>query len=187
MKQLVALFLVFVSLTACSDLKKQAQLERIDELSNSVDSIQVVLMSNQIDSLQQMQELADSVILRISNNYQSDTISLEFGKKMDTYKQMVLSLPVVIDDQLSLNDNIEKIRSSLNNLKQDIADANGKRDKYPEYIDFESKKVDSIRVKAKEYMEMRDQLIAHFKEIHVELYDYSIFLVEKKRKALINP
>lgn len=187
MKQLVVLFLVFVSLTACSDLKKQAHLERIDELTNSVDSIQVVLMSNQIDSLQQMQELADSVILRISNNYQSDTVSLEFGKKMDAYKQMVLSLPLVIDDQSSLNANIENIRSSLINLKEDITNANGKRDKYPEYISFEAKKVDSIRVKAKEYMKMRDQLIAHFKEIHVELYDYSIFLVEKKQKALINP
>lgn len=187
MKQIAVLFLLVVFVTACSDLKKSDQIDRVDQLCNSIDSIEVVLLSNEIDSLQKMQVLADSVIERISKNYKSDTVSLAFGKKMDAYKQMVLSLPIVIDDQITLNENISILRTSLLDLKDDIVAANGKRNQYNEYLSFESEKLDSVRIKAKEYMEMRNQLIAHFKQIHSEMYEYSIFLVEKNQKALINP
>ena len=187
MKQFAVLFLFSIFVTSCSDLKKGEQLEQIDQMSNSVDSVEVVLLSNQVDSLRKMQSLADTVVKRISRNYRSDTVSLEFGKKMDSYKQMILSLPVVIEDQVTLNENIQTLRSSLLDLKVDISSASGKRNQYNEYISFEKAKLDSVRIKAKEYMELRNKLIAHFNQIHSEMYDYSIILVEKNQNQLINP
>lgn len=187
MKQIVVLFILALFIVSCSDLKKGEQLEHIDQMSNSIDSVEVVLMSNKIDSLQKMQALADSVILRISKNYQSDTVTLEFGKKMDTYKQMVLSLPIIIEDQLTLKENIKTIRVSLIELREDVSSASGKRNLYDQYLSFESNKLDSVRIKAKEYMELRNKLIANFNQIHSEMNDYSLILVEKKRNQLINP
>ncbi len=184
MKKIAPFLLLVILIASCSDLKKRKQLDHIDQLSNSLDSIEVVLLSNKIDSLQQMQALSNNIMEEITENYQSDTISLAFGKKMDSYKQMILSFPIIIEDQVTLNTNITTIRKSLSELKEDISAANGKRNQYDEYIAFETKKLDSVRTKAKEYMVFRDKLIAHFKQTHTEMDNYSKFLIKKNPKSV---
>jgi Zn-dependent M28 family amino/carboxypeptidase len=165
--------LFFIALSSCSDLKRTKQIATIESYQNSLDSIEVVLESNKIDTLELMASSSQRLMREISKNYRSDTVSLDFAKKMDEYKFLVNSIPSVINVQNQLINYFDNIHISLRDLKEDIEHASGKKAKYPTYISFEKKKLINVREMAKDYMQKRNNLINNYTTLH---YDMSVFL-----------
>ena len=139
------LLLSVLFLMSCSDLSKKNQIERIDALQVSVDSIEVVSIENQIHDIEVLQNHIDEVqeILAECN----DTVSLDFALLIDEYKSTSEALIEYRDLNKIIDTNVVLIQSSLNKLKEDITDANGKRNEYDNYIEHESVKLDSLRVR----------------------------------------
>lgn len=163
------LFLILIALSSCSDLKRTKQISTIESYQNSLDSIEVVLQSNKIDTLEIMQAASEKLMKQIVMNYNSDTVSIDFAKKLDEYKFLTTSIPSVINVQNNLINYLDKIHISLRNLKEDIEHASGKKAKYPAYISFEYKKVVKVRKMSTDYMEKRNHLIQHYAPRHAEM------------------
>lgn len=180
MKYLILIFCLG-SLIACSDVKKSDQLDSIEKMQNSLDSIQTVLLENEIDTIAAMGVAANSVELRIKNNYNADTIDLELGKKMDAYKVMRRTLGPLGKSFSVIKNGVIAENETLNNLKSDIENGNGERDKYDEFVLFEHGKVEQLRSLLKDYVTQKEKTMKTFHELHGELNAFSLSLLNKKK------
>ncbi|MBP6090768.1 MAG: hypothetical protein KA521_05895 [Crocinitomicaceae bacterium] len=181
MKQLLFLCLSALVLAACSDLKKQEQINSIDLLSKSVDSIQKIVLKSEIDSIVYRKTATQDVELRIKQNFYSDTVNLAFGKKMDAYKVMRRKF-----GPLSRTYNALKIGSAdelvtLSKLKNDINSGSGERDKYAEFIQFEMNKVKQLSIILSDYLKEKDTTLKVYHQLHPELLAFSLALIKDKK------
>lgn len=169
--------LFFLALGSCSDLKKDSRIEQIVKMEKSLDSLDKELKLLKIDSLENMQLAAQMVELRIKNNLKSDSVDIEFGKKMDSYKRMRRAIPKFQRNLVKLNQGIKEMRGSLTDLKSDIKNSNGKREKYDEYITFEKKKLNQLEVLMKEMQTSLKKIVDTYSMLHQELYTFSMSLI----------
>ncbi|MFT5779518.1 MAG: hypothetical protein ACI837_002477 [Crocinitomicaceae bacterium] len=174
-------FVAFIglSLVSCIDLEKSDQLARIDAMNATLDSIETVFNDNQIDSLAVIKLNAYSVENRIKNNYNSDTINMELGRKMDAFKVMRKNLTPLSKAITGINSGLEEERSKLIELKTDIDNSNGERDKYEEHLLFEEAKVDQMCALITDYVLTKNISLATYEEIYVELNEFSMSLLKK--------
>lgn len=177
----VSIIVVFLTYS-CSDIKKNERLESIEKMEKSLDSLDNKMKSEQIDSLADMQLAAQGVELRIKNNYKLDTINLEFGKKMDSYKRMRRAIPKLKGNWEKVKKGIKEMRNSLMNLKSDIENNSGKREKYDEYIKFEQNKLNQISLLLKECVDGKKKIIDTYSKLHIELNQFSLELVKEANK-----
>ncbi len=139
-----------LTLASCSDLHKKDQIAEIDQMNNTLDSIQEVLFKNEIDTIAALRVATNSVEIRIKNYYYADTIDMALGKKMDAYKVMRRDLGPLGRSFNAIKKGVTEQKKSLNNLKTDIENGDGERKKYDEYIAFEKDKTHQLQSLLKE-------------------------------------
>lgn len=168
-----------VALTSCSDLTKGEQLDKIEQLNKTMDSIQTVLIENKIDEIEELSIEAESVVFRIKENLNSDTLDLKLAKDIDRYMIMFRSIGNLksVCSQIKKNAKIEKI--TLSKLERDIDHGNGDREKYSNYVSFETKKVNYLDQNLKKYVLERKKTIDTYLALHDKLYNYSFDLITK--------
>jgi hypothetical protein len=169
-------------------------------METSLDSIQKVLDENKIDTLAGLRIAANAVETRIKNYYFSDTIDVELGKKMDRYKQIRKAIDTESEEGETgeeeegeakfqtigkgfsmISQGIKAERKSLSQLKSDIENGYGKRDKYNEYVSFEQEKVRQLHVLLDEYVKLKVETTKAFNEIHQDLLDFSMEQYRKNK------
>jgi hypothetical protein len=165
--------------TACADIEKSGQLEQISNLETTLDSIQTTFDEIKIDSISKMSLKAYGVENRIKTYYVSDTIDMALGKKMDAYKVMRKKFSPMGKGATAIKKGLEEEKLKLQALTTDIENGNGKRDKYDEFIVFETEKVNQLRALLNEYSENRDYCLKTFNELHEELDAFSMELSKK--------
>lgn len=174
------LVITCLSLYACSSSNNEKHLEQIAKMNTSLDSLEKVMLANEIDTIAALRIATNGVELRIKNNYYSDTIDMELGKKMDAYKVMRRKLGPLSRSFTTVKTGITEERLSLKNLKTDIQNGNGDQSKYQEYVDFENGKVNQLSKILAEYVVEKTKTMKTFHELHQELYDFSIEVTKKK-------
>ncbi|MFN5149532.1 MAG: hypothetical protein ACK457_02780 [Flavobacteriia bacterium] len=176
--------LPIITLLSCTDLNKGKQISAIDGMNRTIDSIQTVLLENQIDTIPALQVATNTVELRIKNYYYADTIDMALGRKMDAYKVMRRSLGPLGRSFITIKNGVTAEHTALENLKKDIENGDGDRQKYDEYVEFEKDKVDQLRKLLTEYIKEKDKTMKSFNDLHQELYDFSMewYLKNKDRK-----
>jgi hypothetical protein len=177
--------LPIVALFSCTDLNKGKQINAIDVMNKTMDSVQTVLMENEIDTIAALQVATNTVELRIKNYYYADTIDMALGKKMDAYKVMRRSLGPLGRSFVTIKNGVTAERTALANLKKDIENGDGNRQKYSEYVEFEQYKVDQLRKLLTEYVKEKDKTMKTFNELHQELYDFSMEWYNKNKDKKI--
>lgn len=173
------LFTVNLALFSCSDLRKGEHLKSIEKMNTALDSIQTVLIENQIDTLPALTVAAMGVELRIKNNYYADTIDIELGKKMDAFKVMRKRLGPLGSTYNTVRLGVEDEKKTLKDLRSDIENGDGDRSKYGEYVHFEQQKVDQLRSLLKEYVSEKEKALKTFNELYDELNAFSMSLLQK--------
>ncbi len=166
-------------LTSCMDIETSKQLDRISEMNTTIDSIEVVFKEHRLDTLAKLSLSAYSVENRIKNNYYSDTISIEFSRKMDAFKVMRRNFAPLGKSMGIIPKSIEEARSKLKELQADIENGNGKREKYEEFVAFEDAKVGQLRTLLKEYVDTKNASVKTYEELYNELNDFSMSLLKK--------
>jgi len=180
MKYLILSLLAF-SLFSCADLNKGKQLKAIVTMQTSLDSIQKVLLKNEIDTIAAFGVATNTVELRIKNHYYADTIDMALGKKMDAYKKMRRTIGPLGKSFNTIKTGVIAEKETLKKLQSDIENGYGERQKFPEYIEFEKAKVEQLRILLKEYVDQKIKTMAVFHELHDELDAFSRSLVEKDK------
>ncbi len=168
-----------ISLTSCMDIEASQHLDRIAELNQTVDSVETVFNEHKMDSIGAISLNAYTIENRVKRNYQADTIDMELGRKMDAFKLMRKSLKSLGTAQSSIPVSIEEERTKLKELKNDIENGDGEREKYAEYVAFEENKVDQLRVLLKDYVTTKESVVSTYKELHDELNNFSLSLLEQ--------
>jgi hypothetical protein len=110
---------------------------------------------------------------------------MALGKKMDAYKVMRRSLGPLGRSFVTIKNGVNAERTALANLKKDIENGDGDRQKYSEYVDFEQGKVYQLRKLLTEYVKEKDKTMKTFNELHQELYDFSMEWYNKNKDKKI--
>jgi hypothetical protein len=170
------ILLVLIGLSSCTDLNKGEQILSIQEMNESLDSIQLILSKNDFSTISDLASNANATDSRIKMNYQSDTLEFEFAKKLDAYNVMRKSFTILdlAFNQLSRDLNIEK--KTLQKLKLDIEKGNGERDKYATNIEFENEKVQKLKILLSDYISLREKTTQTYEALHNEINAFSLSL-----------
>ena len=208
MKKLSFLFLLATSLflAACGDLDKSKHLKAIAQMEKSLDSMDVVLKENRLDTLAGIRIASNAILTRLKTYYDVDTIDVELGIKMNKFRNIRKAIDPEEDEEGEEGGESEEEREhegiahrtigsgfsivrrgieaeslALSTLKNDIENGNGRRDKYAEYIKFEQGKVHQLQVLLKAYIEHKNKTIKDFNEIYTELNAFSLEQMKKKK------
>jgi chromosome segregation ATPase len=165
-----------ILIVSCSDLKKDEQLKRISNLEKGLTLIEKDRLKNEIDTLT---IATNAVEIRIKNYLVLDTIDLVLGKKMDAYKIMRRSLKPLGKQNIQLKQAIREEQKSLKDLKTDIENGSGSRDKYESYILFEKNKINQLQTLLEEYLRQKQETLTTYRKLHPELNQLSLDLVRK--------
>ncbi len=180
MKHSYSLMAIFcLLLFSCADLKKDEQLKRISKLEKTLDTIHQDREKNEIDTLTALKTLTNAVEIRIKTYLVLDTINLVLGKKMDAYKIMRRNLKPLGKQNSQLKTTILEERKTLKNLRVDIENGSGSRDKYESYILFEKNKIKQIQILFEEYRRLKNETLNTYRELHDELNQLSLALLRK--------
>ena len=180
MKRSISLLFSFsILLFSCSDLKKDEQLLRISKLEKRIELIENERLKNEIDTLTALKIATNAVEIRIKNYLVLDTIDLVLGKKMDAYKIMRRNFKPLGKQISQLKQALLEEQKSLKNLKTDIENGSGSRDKYESYILFEKNKINQLQTLLDEYLRLKEETLATYRELHSELNQLSLDLIRK--------
>lgn len=178
MKIFYVLLLGFL-VVSCADIQRTEQLSKIDAMNETLDSLEQVFITHQIDTMAQLKHSAYQVENRIKTYYVSDTINMELGRKMDEFKKMRKRFGPMGRATGMITNGIKEEREKLELLKNDIDNGNGERDKYDEHLQFEQGKVDQLRVLTEDYVDMKTTSLETFNNLYDELNAFSLSLVKK--------
>lgn len=168
-----------LTLFSCADLKKGQQIETIDALSKSVDSISTVLIENKLEQMDPIFRQSRTIEKRILDKFNPDSIiDIETGKKLDMFKEMLNTFEPLEKAYKDLLLNSKKEKIVLNELKSDIENGNGDRSRYAEYVAFEAKKVNQLRQLLSDYVQTKNQSSKTFNTIHNDVNTFSLKLIE---------
>lgn len=175
-------FTLIVLLGSCADLQKKEQLAKINGMNQRVDSLETELRKHTIDTITELKLSTSTVELRIKNNLFLDKVDLVLGRKMDAYKRMRRALNPLGAASKKVKDGINEERIALKNLYSDIENGYGERNKYEEYLAFESDKISKLVILINDYKQQKEVIFKTYSELHEELYTFSMSLLEKKTK-----
>jgi hypothetical protein len=182
-KSISILFLSFIILASCSDVKKSSQLATIEDLTQKIQSIKQEVVENRADSASSYADKSEQIELRIKHNYFLDTIDMEFGSKMDRHKSMRKALAKLKTRYADVISGCDEMTESLRQLHHDIENGDGDRAKYAEYLNYEKTKFEQLEVLSKEYLESKKVNMATYEELHKELEDFSFKLQDENKKG----
>ncbi len=186
-------------LSACADLDREEQLKKVDNMRIQVDSLQAALEEHQVDTLANIQNYIMSIELRIRNNYTADTINISLSQKMNKFRNLKkffmsesaeeeegeeksgrLTHQTLGSAYLDIKEGIASEKSTLQELRSDISNGLGKRDKYNEYIAFETQKIDQLCVLLEDYKTHKDKILHDFKDVYEDLNVFATKLETEK-------
>lgn len=137
------LCLLCIILTACSDLKRPHQLERLVELEAQLETAQEKLSEISDSLLFSVYVFAEDVKIKMEV-YAPDTLELEKALRLDRYFKAGQSSLFVLDERHKLLNMLPVYAEDLRKLKQDIEMGSGERHRYEEFLSFEEKKIEEF-------------------------------------------
>jgi chromosome segregation ATPase len=168
---LVACFILF----ACHDVKKQKQLDKMESLINKINSIRETWKGAQIEDLTPMIEEVNAVRKDIYRKSSSlDTINVEWAQKLEDYKYISTGLSFFQSSNDGMKRNIYDTSQSLEQLNNEIKNAQGDRSKYDENIQFEEKKVTELANFLQKMLETKTICVNSYNRLHNEIKAYSV-------------
>lgn len=167
-------FFSLLALYSCSDFGKTEQLNSIDKMSKTIDSLSIVLSEHPIDKIIEIKNSFLDIEKTIRMNLKvSDTINLELGKKLDALKKIRNSFEPLEKTSMSLKNDFPKEIKILNNLKEDISNSNGERVNYSKNVTFETKKVNDLKNLLLTYTKEREEAIKIFYQYKGDMENFA--------------
>lgn len=171
---IAALFL----LSACADVERNKQLSALDELHDQLESIGQQVADHRCDTLNTWLEHVHAVQDDIRENYHTDTLSLDFARKLDEFKQMTFDLEQYQRLQLQLDSLLDPQRNALEQLQTDISNGSGKTVKYREYVEFERKRIQVLQTLGDSLVANKIRSFKAYNGVYNEMQKYALLLMQ---------
>ena len=167
-------FSFFLVLYSCSDFGKSGQLDSIEKMTKTIDSLSIVLEEYPIDKIEEISFDFAQNEERIQLNLKStDTINLDLGKKLDALKKIRFSFRPLKEMNENLHIDFKKELKVLNNLKNDITSSNGERVNYSKNVEVEIKKVNELKNLLLTYTKKREEAIIVYNKYKIDLEQFA--------------
>lgn len=174
------LFFAFLILLSCSDLQKETQQAKIQKLQSELSMNQATFEREFIDTIHDMKDNASKLERSIKFHYHSDTIDIELGRKVDTYKRMRRLLDALGRTGIKLKKSFEEEEMQLRGLLSDVENGYGQRDQYDNYINLESTKNEQIFVLLQDYERLKTASFGIYDSLHLDLSRFVKQMIEKE-------
>lgn len=152
------LCLLCILLTACSDLQRPEQLDRIEKLEFQLESARQKLTSISDSILLSVHKFAGDLQIKLEV-YSPDTVDLESAMRLDRYCRAGESSLFVLDERLKLLWMMPEYIEDVRKLKQDIETGSGQRHRYDEFLRFEEDKMKEFMDRVALCMEQSAEVI----------------------------
>lgn len=181
MKQLLVISLLSLSLFSCADFNRDQLLHQVAKEQKKLSQLNAQLAANVISDVATLKNNTMQTELRIKQNLHLDTINLELAKQLEEFKLMRKSLKPLMKQYLKARKGIDEEKKVLNNLKRDVQDGRGERQRYAEYIRFEKQKVQQLQELTNDYLRSRAQFYQDYHRLFPPVEAFSRTLIQKHR------
>ena len=173
----LGLFLFF----ACDANKTEREelLSKVHSLQNELDSTEVFLLSNKIDTVSDLRLAISSVVLRIKNNLELSTVDTILAQKLNRYKVIGKNIDYLHRSYVNTKNAIQQEKKDLENLAYDIENGVSNFNEFSEFVEFEKGKLDTIKVSAKSFVVDKRKNLDGFFSLHHELNAFSLSLISE--------
>jgi hypothetical protein len=166
--------ITFFAVASCANGEKKAYIAEVDEMIVRLDSLKVIADANVLDSLPYIIDRVKKNTKRFAESYKGDTINLEIGEMMSSYKDVRKGLSRNSGNLAKVRVSIPETLEKLNDLKSDISHGVGERDKYREYILFEREKVRQIDTLLSIYLRNNNRYLTLYDEMNIKVGEHII-------------
>lgn len=173
----IFLFVLLFLFISCNR-SKEKQLNKVNQLLSTCDSLENIYKLEKNDSIPYFIQGVMDVELRIKKNFTSDTVSLDFAKKINRFKMIRKKLKPILKQNMKFSTAFYELKQSILTLKKDIENNAGDKNRYEEYLLFEEKKVNSIKLVLLDNLKIQKEQIKNYHELHNELYGISMNLTK---------
>lgn len=171
---LISFIITILGFTSCADINRSEQVNTINLLSKTIDSMEIVLKEHHIAPIHETSMEYAEIEEKISQNIEGkDTISLDFARKLDQLKQVKFNFRPLENNFIRLEKFISEEKQALANLKDDIENGNGERENYSKNILQESKKVTNAKQTLLDYTTKRQKALEVFNQYKDELTNFA--------------
>lgn len=166
----------------CKDQEKSSYLEEIEVMNSKIDSLENVSKNQNSDSIPAIVRTIENTIDKVKENYVADTIDLELAALMNRYKDAKKSLSSNTGNLSKARGAIPEVKEKLGDLKHDIENGVGDREKYQEYINFEKNKIQEIESILDYYIKTNKKYLEQFENTHPKVKNFADSLVSQNAK-----
>lgn len=181
MKNFILLSFVGVLAFACIDFNRDHLLQKVAKMDQQLLDLEGKLKDERMQDVSVIKLKTMQTELRIKQNLHLDTIDMALAKKLDAYKVMRRSIKPMLQQYLKVREGIKEERRVLKQLRKDIKEGRGERNRYPEYIRFERQKVRQLSALTTEYLRTKDQFFNDYARLYPPIEAFSRSLLQKKQ------
>lgn len=165
-------FLTVLLLCSCSDIEKEAQLSKIKTLQTNLSKHKQSFEVMKIDTLFVMKQRSSDLERKLKQNYKSDSVDINLGRRIDAYKRMRRMFGPLGTLATKLNNAFNEETLHLQHLYHDVDNGFGSRDKYDEYIRLETKKCRQITILIEDYLRIKTEAFEIYAKEHRFVADF---------------
>ncbi|WP_146194193.1 hypothetical protein [Brumimicrobium oceani] len=178
----VAIAVLTLSITSCENDNKTELLSQIDQMENTLDSLETIVKDTAGYSSAEMIASVRATILKVKTNYVADTIDYDLAEQMNSYKDIRKGISKNSGNLAKAKQTIPEVQQKLSDLRHDIENGVNDRDKYQEFINFEQSKVHEIEEVLRYYVETNEKYHNTYDELHPIIKQLGDSLVNAKNE-----
>jgi len=165
---------------ACNSTEQQKQINLLTTMIQKTDSLKQAAEQNKIDSVVEYQLAANSLMLRLKNNYKPTKVDMIFGHEVDEFKELQMlfvkekeeNKRTLSDEYLFILSSLSEEKKTLITLMEDIENGSGDKEKYTEYIQFEQDKLTMIQDLLDHFIMRKKKYLPRFRKTLKELNEF---------------
>ncbi len=174
-------FLVICLLFSCKNEQKTKHLQEINTMEKDLDSLSSVANDTTQRRPGSLNMNVEETIQKVKNNYLPDTINYSVAKMMNNYKEIKKAVMSNSGNLAKVKQSIPEVRQKVQDLKHDIENGVGEREKYEEYINFEKRKIADIKDVLNYYLETRNKFYNRYDSLHPIVTNFADSLLNAKK------
>ncbi|MCC5924487.1 MAG: hypothetical protein JJT77_11940 [Crocinitomicaceae bacterium] len=169
-------FIFFLGLSSmlwsCKDSVREEYLTAIATMEQELDSMLLIAEANRIDTLPKLIDHIKNRTLEVSKYYVPDTIDLEIAKMMNLYRDVRKAMSSNSGNLAKVKNSIPEVKQKLADLRYDIENGLGDREKYSEFVNFERSKVNQIKEILNYYLDVKQEFTDVFRETDPQVQSF---------------
>lgn len=173
--------ILLASLIACKDKEQDKYLAEIADMEVEIDSLEMVAKDTLLKKPFSVALNVRNTIIKVKNNYLPDTIDYGVANMMNSYKEIRKALESNSGNLAKVRQSLPEIKQKVSDLKHDIENGVGERERYQEFVNFEKKKIEEVKDVLSYYMNTKQKFYNRYDSLHPIVNKFADSLVNANK------